>query len=867
MYQKEIKDVFKELASSEKGLSSSKAEERIHKYGFNELKAEEGVHPLKILLEQFYSPLVWILLAALGISIFLHETVDAIIIAIIVVVNAVLGFFQEYRAERAIKELKKLSSLKAKVLRDGKIIKVDNKYLVPGDVIVLETGDKIPADARLFEVYDLETQEASLTGESLPVTKYLKVLAEKTPLAERNNMIYSSTIISKGKGKAVVVKTGMESEVGKIATLIKETKSEATPLQKKLSRLGRGLTIAVLIVAVVVFAAGLLGGNSVSVMFLTAVALAVAAIPEGLPAIITISLAIGVQRMVKRNALVRKLPSVETLGSVNVICSDKTGTLTHNEMTVKKIWTSDMTYEVGGSGYEAKGNFSIDKKLANPEPLGMILKCGSLCNDTSFEDKKNGREVLGDPTEAALLIAAEKAGFSKDKLNQSQKRIDEIPFSSERKMMTTIHKTANGLVSYTKGAPDLILENCNRILLGGKIIRLDREMKKKILSANEKFAKEALRVLGFAYKDNNVKKENAEKEMVFIGLQAMIDPPREEVKEAIKKCHEAGIRVIMITGDQLSTAESIAKELGIKGKAISGEEMENIAHLESEIENIGIFARVDPAHKLTIIDILKKNGYVVAMTGDGVNDAPALKKADIGIAMGITGTDVAKEASDMILTDDNFSSIVSAVEEGRGIFDNIRKFVNYLLSSNLGEILLILLASLFGLPLPLTAIQILWINLVTDGLPAVALGVDPYSKGIMTQKPRPAKENLISKRIGSNIIIIGTFIGVATLILFWLYRNSPLIKAQTVAFTALVVFEIVRLQMIRSEYKLGIFSNKYLVVAVIGSLLLQFVVVYVPFLGGVFKTVPLDLIDWVWIFVAAAVMIGLAKVIKLFKKI
>jgi len=866
MHKTEIKDVFKELTATEKGLSNSQAEERLHKYGLNELKAEEGVRPLKILLEQFYSPLVWILLSAFAISIFLHEAVDAIVIAIIVIVNAVLGFVQEYRAERSIKELKKLSSLKAKVLRDGKVVKIDNKYLVPGDIIILETGDKVPADARLFEVYDLETQEASLTGESLPVTKYLLALAEKTPLAERNNMVYSSTIISKGKGKAVVTKTGMDSEVGKIATLIKETKSESTPLQKKLSRLGKGLTITVVIVAIVVFVAGLLAGNSISVMFLTAVALAVAAIPEGLPAIITISLAIGVQRMVRRNALVRKLPSVETLGSVSVICSDKTGTLTHNEMTVKKIWTNNQIYEISGSGYEAKGNFSIEGKLANPEPLVPILKCGMLCNDAYFESKGRIREVLGDPTEAALMVSAEKAGMIQEKINSVEKRVDEIPFSSERKMMTTIHKTAKGSVSYTKGAPDVIIANCDKVLLGGKIVRLEREMKKKILAANETFAQEALRVLGLAYKDKDVKKGNAEKEMIFLGLQAMIDPPREEAKEAIQKCHQAGIRVIMITGDQLSTAAAIAAQLGIKGKAITGQQLDEMKNLNKEIENIGVFARVDPAHKLTIIDTLKNKGYIVAMTGDGVNDAPALKKADIGIAMGITGTDVAKEASDMVLTDDNFASIVSAIEEGRGIFDNIRKFVNYLLSSNLGEIMLILLASLFGMPLPLTAIQILWINLVTDGLPAVALGVDPYAKGIMQQKPRQAKENLISKKLGYNIIILGVLIGAATLIIFWLYQNSPLIKAQTMAFSALVVFEIVRLQMIRSDYKLGIFSNKYLVMAVLSSLLLQFIVIYVPFLNNVFNTVPLDLIDWVWIFVASAAMIGLGKVLKLLRK-
>ncbi len=861
-YNHTEKESLQLLKSKKTGLSSHQAEKRLHTYGLNEIKEEKKISIFKLILSQFSSPLVWILIAALIISLYLGEMIDASIILAIIILNAILGFSQEYKAEKAIEALRKLASLQSKVLRDGKERKINSKYLVPGDIILLETGDKIPADARIIEAYSMETQEASLTGESLPLTKDTIKLNADVVLADRKNMLYSSTIIVNGRGKAVVTATGMKTEVGKIAKLIEEVEDEKTPLQMKLQSLGKYLTIAVVLVAIVTFIAGVLFGKEVSTMFLTAVALAVAAIPEGLPAVITISLAIGVQRMIKKNALVRKLPSVETLGSVNVICTDKTGTLTHNEMTVTKIYANAQVYEVSGSGYDADGKFSQNNKEVSPSPLSLLLKCGLLCNNAQFEEKRKQREVIGDPTEAALVVAAEKA-----KLSAKEERIDEIPFSSERKMMTTIHRTSKTTVSFTKGAPDVVLKYCDQIYLNGKIQRLDRETKKKILQQNEKFASEALRVLGFAFKESPTK-ENAEQSMVFLGLQAMIDPPREEVKEAIKRCQDAGIKVIMITGDHLITAQAIGKELGIEGKAITGKELHEI-NLAKEIKGITIFARVNPKDKLHIVDALKKKNYVVAMTGDGVNDSPALKKSDIGISMGITGTDVAKEASDMILTDDNFTSIVNAVEEGRGIFDNIRKFVNYLLSSNLGEILVIFLATIMGMPLPLTAIHILWVNLVTDGLPAVALSFDPHQKDIMKLKPRDKRENIISKSVGTNIIALGTIIGLMTLLVFWLYRGSPLIKAQTMAFTALVVFEIARLQMIRSDYKLRFFSNKLLVGAVAISLGLQFVVIYTP-LNKIFNVVPLDIMDWVWLFVATGIIILINKIyltiIKRYKK-
>ncbi len=842
MHEKEIEDVLRQLKTSEKGLTAHEAEVRLHRDGYNELSVKTGVNGWKILVQQFSSPLVWILLVAVVISVYLGEYVDAIIIGSILVLNALLGFLQEYKAEKAIEALQKMASPKAKVLRNGKEMRVESRMLVLGDIILLETGDIIPADARVLEVHTLETQEASLTGESFPIDKKTEKLALKTPLAERTNCLYALTIITNGHGRAVITATGMKTEVGKIASLIKESTPGLTPLQQKLHELGKQLTLAVIVIALIIFVTGVVQGRNASEMFLTTLALAVAAIPEGLPAVITISLGLGVQKMVKRRALVRKLPSVETLGSVNVICSDKTGTLTHNEMTVTKVWTDDQQYSFSGSGYEAKGEVFLNGTTIDPILIQMLLKIGVQCNNTVLEWENKKRNAIGDPTEAALLISGEKGGIHRATVERIEQRVDEIPFTSERKMMTTLHRVDGKIVSYTKGAPEVVLNFCDKILLNGKVRRLDGELRKTILQQNMQFAQDALRVLAFSYNEN-IKKETAEKNMIFVGLQAMIDPPRKEAIEAIKRCQSAGIRTIMITGDQRATAEAIAKQLGMKGITITGQELDLMANLEQKIDEIDVFARVNPEHKLRIIEALQQRGYVVAMTGDGVNDAPALKKADIGVAMGITGTDVAKEASDMILTDDNFATIVNAVEEGRAIFDNIRKFVNYLLSSNLGEIILIFLATLLGMPLPITAIQLLWVNLVTDGLPAVALAFDPAEQGIMKRKPRAAKENILSKKLSENIVVLGFLMGGLTLLLFWLYRDSSLMKAQTIAFTTIVVLEIVRLQVIRSEYQLSFFSNWYLVGAVLSSLGLQMLVLYTP-LNKFFDVVPLHIFDW-----------------------
>ena len=868
-YAQTLAELFKNHNTSEKGLSNHEAEQRLHSFGFNEIQAVKEDGPLKILLRQFSSPLVIILIIALVISYFLGEKIDSIIIAIIVVMNAFLGFVQEYRAEKTLEALQKIASPKAVVLREGKEAIIESKNVVPGDVLVFKVGDKISSDARLIEVHDVKIQEAVLTGESQPVTKNTEVLDAKITLADRRNMIYTSTIVINGRGKAVVTATGMKTEVGKIARDITDAEEKIAPLQKNIKVMGKYLSIAVVVVALIVFVVGVALGLDYTTMFLTAVALGVAAIPEGLPAIITISLSYGVQKMAKRNALVRKLPSVETLGSVDVICTDKTGTLTHNEMTVTKILAQGSLYDITGSGYEATGSFQVNGKDVGPQALQTILKIGALCNDAEFDKKK---KVIGDPTEAALLISAEKAGLLRTKLEKEEPRVDEISFSSERKMMTTIHQTKSGKVSYTKGAPDVLLKYCNSILINGSVQRLDRKKKEEILQQNEVLAGNALRVLGFAYKVNIQGKDDAEKDMIFVGLQAMIDPPRKEVKEAIQKCTEAGIRVVMITGDQLSTAKAIAAQIGITGDAISGEELNQIKNLAAHVDDINIYARVDPEHKLRIVEALKKKGHTVAVTGDGINDAPALKRADIGIAMGVTGTDVAKEAADIILLDDNFASIVNAVEEGRGIYDNIRKFVNYLLSSNFAEILviflaMIILAPLFGLGLPLTPIHILWINLVTDGLPAVALGVDPEQKGIMKRKPRQYEEDILNKEMIIGIVALGVIIAFTALFLFWSYRNSIPGKAQTMVFTSLVVFELVRLHMIRMHYHLSFFSNGYLVTAVVVSLVLHALVMYVPFLATALGVVPLGVMDWVLIGVAAAGIVAVNWVIHKVRKV
>ncbi|MFH1212358.1 MAG: calcium-translocating P-type ATPase, SERCA-type [Candidatus Woesearchaeota archaeon] len=856
-----LKQVFQNLACSEQGLSEAEAKERLQRHGFNELKREKKTSKLKIFFSQFNSFIIYILLAATIISAVLGETIDAIVIFIIVILNGVFGFIQENKAEKAIEALKKMASLQATVIRDGRTIKIDSKDLVPGDIIVLETGVKIPADARIIEAINLQTLEGSLTGESTPVRKEETVVKEKTPLGDRINMLFSGTIITNGRGKAVVTETGMKTEIGKIAHFIESAKTDITPLQKKIKSLGKVLGFLVLIICVIIFITGLARGGELLDMFLAAVSLAVAAIPEGLPVVITIALAIGVQKMVKRHALMRKLPSVETLGSTTVICTDKTGTLTKNEMTVKKIFIDNTTILASGTGYSPEGRLSENPKS------DMIFRIGSLCNDAKLFFDEHKWNIAGDPTEACLLTAAKKAGLNTDELAARCPRIDEIQFDSKRKRMTTIHKVGSSRFAYMKGAPDVILGLCSYILINGKARKLTKQDRENIMKTNDEFSSEALRVLGFAYRDvskldmkSEQSRKNIEKDFIFVGLQGMIDPPRTEVRAAIERCKTAGIKVVMITGDYKGTAVAIAKELGIEGRAVEGSDLENI-DLDKEIESIGVFARVNPEHKMMIVDALQKKGHIVAMTGDGVNDAPALKSADLGIAMGITGTDVAKEASAMILTDDNFSSIVDAVEEGRNIYLNIRKFVSYLLSCNMGEVLVLFIAMLvsFGgettVLLPLIPVQILWVNLVTDGLPALALGVDPPHEKIMHQKPRNPKEHIISKGIAVDVIIIGLITAVATLFLFKI-GLPDVMRARTLAMTMLVVIELfVAISIIRSEYDMEswrkeLLSNKYLLLAIAGSIILQILLIYTP-ANKIFQIVPIGIMDWLLIAIVA----------------
>jgi Ca2+-transporting ATPase len=834
-YNKSVEETLQVLQTGEQGLSPEEAAARLEKYGPNIIESGKKISILRLVLAQFTSPLIWILFAAAGISLLIGEVVDSAVIGVIILLNALIGFLQEYNAEQSIEALKRMASQQAVVLRGGKDREIDAADVVPGDVVKLEAGYKVPADARLIETAGLQTQEASLTGESLPVTKILEVYKTDLVLGDRKNMVYAGTTAIGGRGLAVVTATGMETQIGRIATMIQSAPSTQTPLQRQLRNLGKWMGLLTLAICTIVFLAGIIKGEPVLDFFFVAVSLAVAAIPEGLPAVVTVALAIGIKKMVRRRALIRKLPSVETLGSTTVICTDKTGTLTLNEMTVKKIHVDGQVITVGGSGYEAKGTFS-----SHTPSLIQLLKIGALNNDASVEDIEGSCRVIGDPTEGALIVSAAKAGLNRDSLEKNHPRTGEIAFTSERKRMTTIHRTDQGRLILTKGAPDVLLPRCRRILDRGTVRSITEKDFTTIHQANESFAREALRVLGFAYKETegHAPEDETEDGLIWVGLQGMIDPPREEVKESMDKCRRAGIRVVMITGDFKGTAVAVARELGIEGRAVSGDELREI-DLDGAVEDIGVYARVNPEDKLRIVEALKKHGHVVAMTGDGINDAPALKTADIGIAMGITGTDVAKEASDMVLLDDNFTSIVSAVEEGRAIYDNIRKFVNYLLSSNIGEVLVVFTAILIGLPLPLLAVQILWINLITDGLPALALGIDPAAEGIMDRKPRPPGANIMSG-LTPQIFFMGTLICIATLFTYWKGLPAGIETARTMAFTTLVVLEIVRVQIIRISYRIPLLANLWLWLALGGSLVLQAFVIYTPF-GRIFKAVPLDL--------------------------
>lgn len=868
-YNEDIESTVKKVSSNlDVGLSHEEVNSRLDKYGLNEIREQKSEGLFKKILRQFNDFLVLILIVASIVSIMVREIKDSIVIITIVLINAILGIVQEGRAEKALESLKKMTSPNAKVLRNSQITIVPANTLVPGDIVLLEAGDIVPADLRLIESSNLKIEESSLTGESLPSEKDSnKTFDKEVPLGDRVNMAYMSTIVTYGRGKGIVIGTSSDTEIGKIAELIQTFEDETTPLQKKLDQLGKYLGIGCIIICAIIFAIGLLQGRKLLDMFMVAVSLAVAAIPEGLPAIVTIVLALGMNKMVKRNAIVKKLLAVETLGCTTVICSDKTGTLTQNEMTVTRVFTNDMEIKVTGKGYAPKGEFLLNNSSINTgelKELELLLTIGSLCNDAEIEyiEKEDIYRVLGDPTEGALITLGEKGGLKKEYLNNKYPRINEIPFDSDRKMMTTIHKNNidTNIISFSKGAPDIVLKKCNSIYLNGKLQELTEDIKNNIVEQNSAFSKNALRVLALAFKNydsmpTEITSDNIENNLTFVGLVGMIDPPRNEAIEAIQVCKEAGIDIIMITGDYKETAFAIGKDLGIVeniDNTMMGEELNLISDekLREIVKKNKVFARVAPEHKVRIVDALKKNGEITAMTGDGVNDALALKRADIGISMGITGTDVAKNTADLILTDDNFASIVSAVEEGRIIYGNIRKFVHFLLSCNVGEILIVFLSILFNMPLPFLPIQLLWLNLITDSFPALALGVERGEPDIMKLPPRNPDEPIMDKGMILSITIQSMAITLAVMLayLFGLNHFTGIIKPRTIAFTTLIIAELSRAFSSRSErhsiFKIGLFTNRSLIYGVIISFGLMLVVLYIPFFQNVFHTYPLGLKEW-----------------------
>ncbi len=882
----ETPEVVTELKTHpHEGLSAGEAAQRLDEYGKNELKEKEGKSILAILFDQVKETLVLILLAAAVVSLLLGEHIDGIIIFIIVLLNTVLGFWQEFKSEKAIQALKKLTVPRVRVKRDGQAQTISAKELVPGDLLLVEAGNIVPADARLLEAANLKVRESMLTGESEPVMKHTRSLpSTNPPIGDRKNMLYMGTIITYGRGEAVVTGTGMNTELGKIATMLQEVKDEITPLQKRLARLGTIFTIGAMGLIALVTAISLLRGFPLKETFMTAISMAVAAIPEGLPAVVTIALALGARRMLGKNALIRNLPSVETLGSVTVICSDKTGTLTQNRMTVVSLTLIQETLD-------------LEENPPPPEALAadaqLLLMAGCLCNDS---EPGPGGEILGDPTETALVSAASAMRIDKKELETTMPRVNELPFDSGRKLMTTIHRVPKpegplyhylyqldgpvSHVAFTKGSPDVLVELADRIVVGDRVKKLDKDYREKIIAANEKLAADGIRVLGMAFKPvkgaDAGASEDLETKLVLLGMAGMIDPVRPEVVEAVTECREAGIRPVMITGDHPLTARHIARELGMTAddRCLTGRDLSGLsaAELSAVAPEVSVYARVSPEHKMNLVDALQARGEIVSMTGDGVNDAPALKSADIGVAMGITGTDVAKESSDMVLLDDNFASIVAAVKEGRTIYDNIKKFLKYILSGNIGEIVVMLLGPLFGMPIPLLPIQILWINLVTDGLPAVALGYEPTEKETMKRPPVRPGESIFAGGIGARILVVGMLVGLASLgVGFYVFRDTGGAGPwQTMSFTTLTFCQMLLALSFRFRrdlfFRRNPFSNLFLLVSVLITFALQLALIYVPFLQKLFHTQPLTGGELFTCFIAAAGVFAASETIKLFTR-
>lgn len=845
------------------GISEKEAENRLLIYGLNELPEKKPVSSIGIFINQFTSLIVAILLAAAVISLILREWENAAVILAIILLNAVLGFMQEYHAEQSLSALRKLFAPACKVIREDRLQTIPASKIVPGDLLVFEEGDRVPADGRIVRAFQFQTQEAALTGESMPVKKNPAPLnGENIPLGDRKNMVFMGTSVTSGKAYVLVTATGQRTELGKIALTLQAVSPQRTPLELKLDDLGKRLVYLVLGIAAIVFLLGILRGYGFISMFLVAMTLAVAAIPEGLPAVVTIALAFGVKRMAKRNALVRRLASVETLGCATAICTDKTGTLTKNEMTVRSVWAGGMLFEVTGSGYEPAGAFLSSGKQYDPRRFPALMetmKIAALCNGAKLFQKDGIWQMTGDPTEAALLALSAKGGCSKESIERDFPLIEELPFDSERKRMSVLRGNAGSERLYVKGAPDVVLHLCDRILMNGEETVLTQEKRAELLKICDGFAAQALRVLAAAGKPAPLApfiESVSERGLVFTGLIAMMDPPRPEAKASIETCRKAGIRTLMITGDHKETATAIAAELGLiekNGGAMTGAEIEALDDeaLSQAVKRFSVFARVTAAHKFRIVKALRKNGEIVAMTGDGVNDAPAVKEADIGVAMGLTGTDVTKEASDMVITDDNFSSIVQAVEEGRGIYNNILKFVSYLVSHNLAEIFVLFIGMLAGFRdlngvpfIPLLAVQILWMNLVTDGLPALALSLDASDPEAMKRPPRKPSDPVLSPQLLILLTVSGVIMAAGALVFCVSgLRHGP-DYARSMTLTALVFLQAIPVQMIRTTQGLSFFSNPWILAALGISYLLQIAVLYVPFMQKIFSTVPLNLQEW-----------------------
>lgn len=849
-FNQSVDDTAKKLnVNPAVGLTDAEAQERSAKYGKNRLEGGKEKSILEMALDQLKDYMVIILIIAAVISVILGETLEGVIIIAIVILNTFLGVYQENKASNALKALKEMASPHAKVLRNGQIVEVASTDVVPGDIAVMEAGDYIPADVRLIEVVNMKVDEAALTGESVPVEKDADVvLAEDASLGDRINCAYMGTVVTYGRGKGIITDIGMKTQMGNIADMLNDVEDETTPLQKKLDSLGKVLGTVCLVVCGVIFLLGLLRGMPFFDIFMLSVSLAVAAIPEGLTVVVTVVLAMGMQKMVKCNAIIKRLSAVETLGSTTVICSDKTGTLTQNKMTIQKLYNGKDTFDVSGTGYSPVGN--VTDVNGNPAAVDVkkVVEGGLLCNDATYNPEKE--TIIGDPTEGAMVVLAHKLSMEKDEWEKKYPRIQEIPFDSDRKLMSTYHEIDGKIVMYTKGAPDELLRRCVSIELDGQVESLSDAKRDEILAKNQAFAEEALRVIGVAYRvvDKAVVDLAMENDLIFVGLMGMIDPPREEAKNAVAVCKKAGIRVKMITGDHKITASAIGAQLGIESeRTVEGREINEMSdeELRECVKTTNIFARVSPEHKVRLVDAVRENGNIAAMTGDGVNDAPSLKHADIGVAMGITGTDVSKEAADMILTDDNFASIVSAVAEGRTIYANIRKVVGFLLSCNIGEILVLFFAMLIGFEEPLVAIQLLSINLITDAFPAFALGMEKEEAGIMDRKPRDPSEPIVNGKMTVAVIVQSLALALGTLgsFAYGFFVHDDLDVARTACFLTLVLGELLRAYSARSEntfvFKMKVFENGYLNKCVLLSMVFMFASIYVPFLNPVFSTVPL----------------------------